>query len=86
MLTVTVIIIALILIVANFDIVIGLVVWTGILAVGLAVLAAVIGIFVTWTRIAIVSCLFFALMAYFFSRELKKIEDVAEKNNKQEGA
>lgn len=48
MLTIAVVIIAIVLVLANLDIVIALAVWAGILAVGLAVLAAVIAIFALW--------------------------------------
>jgi len=48
MLTIAVVIIAAIMVVANLDIVIGLAVMAGTLAVGLAVLAAAISIIVLW--------------------------------------
>ena len=48
MLELAVVVIAVIMIVANFDIVLGLAVWAGMLAVGLAALAAMIVVFTVW--------------------------------------
>ena len=66
MLTIAVVIIAIILVLANLDIIISLIVMAGILAIGLAVLAAAIAIILTWPWI-VVGIICFSIALYFLT-------------------
>ena len=66
MLTIAVVIIAAIMIVANFELIIALAVLAGMLAIGLAVLAAVIAVIVTWPWI-VVGTICFSIVLYFLT-------------------
>jgi len=66
MLTIAVVIIAIILVLANLDIILALAVLAGILAIGLAVLAAVIAVIVTWPWI-VVGTICFSIVLYFLT-------------------
>ena len=76
MLTIAVVIIAIILVLANLDIVLSLVVLAGILAIALAVLAAVIAVIVTWPWIVVgiicFSIILYLLTAWDVNREAKR--------------
>ena len=66
MLTIAVVIIAIILVLANLDIILALAVLAGILAIGLAVLAAAIAIILTWPWI-VVGIICFSIVLYFLA-------------------
>jgi membrane protein implicated in regulation of membrane protease activity len=66
MLTIAVVIIAIVLVLANLDIVLGFAVLAGMLAIGLAVLAAVIAVIVTWPWI-VVGTICFSIVLYFLT-------------------
>ena len=66
MLTIAVVIIAIVLVLANLDIVLGFAVLAGILAIGLAVLAAAIAVIVTWPWI-VVGTICFSIALYFLT-------------------
>lgn len=76
MLTIAVVIIAIVLVLANLDIVFGFAVMAGVLAVALAVLSAVIVVIVTWPEIVIgLVCfviIFYFLTAWDIKREEKR--------------
>ena len=65
MLTLAVVIIAAIMIVANFEIVIALAIWAAMLAAGLAMLAGVIYVFVTWP-VQVFGTIILLIGVYFF--------------------
>ena len=78
MLTIAVVIIAIIMILANFELklILALAVLAGILAIGLAVLAAVIAIILTWPWIVVgiicFSIVLYLLTAWDVNREAKR--------------
>jgi hypothetical protein len=76
MLTIAVVIIAIIMILANFELIIGLAVLAGMLAICLAVLAAVIAVIVTWPWIVVgiicFSIILYLLTAWDVNREAKR--------------
>ena len=76
MLEIAVVIIAIILVLANLDIVFGFAVLAGMLAIGLSVLAAVIAVIVTWPWIVVgIICfviIFYFLTAWDIKREAKR--------------
>ncbi len=66
MLTIAVVIIAIILVLANLDIILALAVLAGMLAIGLAALAAVIAVIVTWPWI-VAGIICFSIVLYFLA-------------------
>ena len=72
MLEIAVVIIAIVLVLANLDIVLGFAVLAGMLAIGLAVLAAVIAVIVTWPWIVIVAVCFVIMVYFLIDFDIKR--------------
>ncbi len=66
MLTIAVVIIAIIMILANFELILAFAVLAGMLAIGLAVLAAVVAVIVTWPEI-VIGLVCFVIILYFLA-------------------
>ncbi len=66
MLEIAVVIIAIILVLANLDIILAFAVLAGMLAIGLAVLAAVVAVIVTWPEI-VIGLVCFVIILYFLA-------------------